>query len=148
MSEGQDTAGRVVYLDPRITEQAVWVILNGASPDERFVLAFDVADAGVPCRWTDAEGDPQEQVIGDEVLEVTDVVWHRVERIREAAVRSQDSVQVQDIGAAVVNVVKDHAFHVVTDAGRRFVVKQWVDTTDDCEHLLVHEVSATPDAAA
>lgn len=80
---------RRVNLDPRITEDAVQVLLRGADLDGRYFLRIASEDRGLVHCWTDASGAGLEQVIDPDigVIEVTDIVRHRVERIRAAVTR-------------------------------------------------------------
>lgn len=78
--------GRVVYLDPRITAEAVSAIVNGAGEHDRFFLRLE-GDRGLEHRWTDVDGEEYAQVLDVEVFEVTPMVWQRVTRIREAVAR-------------------------------------------------------------
>lgn len=40
-------------------------------------------------------------------------------------------------------VPAEHGFHVVSDAGRRFLWREWVDPKDDKHHLVVQERDKT-----
>lgn len=76
-----------VFLDPRISDQALQGIVSGEAwedPPHRWFLMVAPENRGKVHRWTDQYGNIDEQVLNTDAVETTSFVRERIRRAIEA----------------------------------------------------------------